>query len=239
MIHVRGDTHGELSCFTDEKMPGQSAWGRDDKLIVTGDFGFVFRGEQKNLPERNTLDALARKPYEILFVDGTHENFDLLETYPEVIRYGAPVRRIRPNIFWLQRGYVYTIENQTFFVMGGGYSLDKAFRMDYQACGGEQIWFEREMPSPAEYRRAIDSLRAQNMTVDYILTHTAPRLIIPQVIGRAPDPHEAELNGFLDWVYYETTFRRWYFGHLHEDAQLYDLMIACHEQVHHLENTIK
>ena len=236
MIYIRGDTHGELSCFTDEKMPGQSAWTSSDKLIITGDFGFVFRGEKENLPERNKLDALARKPYEILFVDGNHENFDALEAYPEVLRYGAPVRQIRPNIFWLRRGYVYTIEGKTFFVMGGGYSLDKAWRMKYQAVCGEQIWFEGEMPSPAEYQRATKNLQERNMTVDYILTHTAPRLIIPQVIGRAPDPHEAELNGFLDWIYYEVTFRRWFFGHLHEDAQLYDLMVACYEQVHRLED---
>ena len=236
MIYLRGDTHGELSCFTDEKMPGQSTWGAGDKLIIAGDFGFVFHGGEGAPTEKSKLDALSKKPYEILFVDGNHENFDVLETYPEEMRYGAPVRRIRPNIFWLQRGYVYTIENKTFFVMGGGYSLDKAWRMKYQAVGGEKIWFEQELPAPDEYRRAIKSLQAVNMTVDYILTHTAPRLIIPQVIGRAPDPHEAELNGFLDWVYYEVTFKKWFFGHLHEDAALYDLMFACHEKVHRLED---
>ena len=235
MIYLRGDTHGELSCFTDEKMPGQSAWGAGDKLIITGDFGFVFYGGEGAPAEKSKLDALAKKPYEILFVDGNHENFDVLETYPEEMRYGAPVRRIRPNIFWLQRGYVYTIENKTFFVMGGGYSLDKPRRLEYRRICGQKVWFEREMPSPAEYRRASESLRQRNMSVDYILTHTAPRLIIPQIIGRAPDPHEAELNGFLDWVYYEVTFQKWFFGHLHEDAELYDLMFACHEKVHRLE----
>ena len=30
MIYIRGDTHGELPCFTDERMPGQSAWGAGD-----------------------------------------------------------------------------------------------------------------------------------------------------------------------------------------------------------------
>ena len=236
MIYIRGDTHGDQSCFSDERMPGQSCWGRDDKLIVTGDFGFIFHGGEASPAEKNKLDALAQKPYEILFVDGNHENFDILETYPEVMRHGAPVRQIRPNIFWLRRGHVYTIENKTFFVMGGGYSLDKARRMEYQRICGEKVWFEQEMPSPDEYRRAIANLQKMDMTVDYILTHTAPRLIIPQIIGRAPDPHEAELNGFLDWVYYEVNFRKWYFGHLHEDLQLYDLMVACHELIHQLEN---
>ena len=236
MIYIRGDTHGELSCFTDEKMPGQSRWTKDDKLIVTGDFGFVFYGGESSIVDRSKLNELAKKPYEILFVDGNHENFPALEAYPEVARYGAPVRQLRPNIFWLRRGYVYTIEGKTFFAMGGGYSIDKASRLDYQKACGQPVWFAEEMPSDAEYRRAIETLKSRNMTVDYILTPTAPRGIIQQVIFRPPDPHEGELNRFLDWIYYEVTFEKWFFGHLHEDRNLYDLMIACYEDVHPLED---
>lgn len=231
MIYIRGDTHGELSAITFLR----SRLTAEDKLIVTGDFGFVFRGERKNMAERNNLNTLAEMPFEILFVDGNHENFPELEAYPEVIRYGAPVHQIRPNIFWLRRGYIYTIEGRTFFTMGGGYSIDKATRLDHQRVSGEQVWFENEMPSPEEYRRAIDNLRQHGMAVDHILTHTAPRVIIPQVINRAPDPHEAELNGFLDWVYYEVEFKKWFFGHLHMDLELYGLMVACFDRVHRLD----
>ena len=88
MIHIRGDTHGDFTYFTDEQMPGQSGWTSADKLIVTGDFGFVFSSYRA---ERSNLDELAGKPYEILFLDGNHENFDLLEKCPEEERYGAPV----------------------------------------------------------------------------------------------------------------------------------------------------
>ena len=225
MIYIRGDTHGELSCFSD---PALSALGPGDKLIITGDFGFVFVGEPLG------LDALEQKPYEILFLDGNHENFPALEAYPEVMRYGAPVRQLRPNIFWLRRGYVYTIEEKTFFVMGGGYSIDKAWRMKYEAICGTRIWFAQEMPSGEEYHRATASLQAHNMTVDYILTHTAPDLIIYQVLNRPPDPHEAELDGYLHWVYDNVRFQKWYFGHLHEDREVNNQMIACFEQVHRL-----
>lgn len=231
MICIRGDTHGELAAVTCLA----SRLSSGDKLIVTGDFGFVFRGEKQSIAEKNNLNTLSALPFEILFVDGNHENFEALEEYPEVIRYGAPVRQIRPNIFWLRRGYVYTIEEKTFFVMGGGYSLDKAWRLEQQRACGEKVWFAEEMPSPEEYRRAIDSLRQHDMSVDYILTHTAPRVIIPQIINRSPDPHEAELNGFLDWVYYEVEFRKWFFGHLHMDLELYGLMVACLDRVHWLD----
>lgn len=123
MISITGDRHGEEARFSDTALPDQSKWTEADKLIIAGDFGFVFQGEKQFISERNKLDTLAEKKYEILFVDGNHEGFDFLFNYPEEVRYGAPVRRIRDNVFWLQRGYVYTIEGKTFFVMGGAYSI--------------------------------------------------------------------------------------------------------------------
>ena len=211
MIYIRGDTHGELSQLTDEFTEGQSAWTGDDTLIITGDFGFVFQGEDRYRSERNNLDELAEKPYQILFIDGNHEGFPFLFAYPEEIRFGAPVRKIRKNIFWLQRGYVYEIEGKTFFVMGGAHSMDKAFRMSYFNICGQPIWFEDELPSPKEYHRAIANLREHHMDVDYIITHTAPRTIIPRVIHKSPDMTDGELTGFLDWIYHEATFKKWYF----------------------------
>lgn len=228
MIFIRGDTHGEEGLFCDEVMPGQSRWTAEDILIVTGDFGFVFFGEKRYLSERNRLDALARKPYQILFVDGNHEGFPYLMSYPEEIRFGAPVRRIRDNIFWLQRGYVYEIGGHSFFVMGGAYSMDKAFRLNWGRLHQEQAWFPEELPSAEEYHRAIENLRARDMTVDYILTHTAPRSAIGRLIHAAPDMNDGELTGFLDWIWYGAKFEHWYFGHFHEDVELNDRLSACY-----------
>lgn len=231
MVFVIGDRHGEEDGFSDDKLPGQASWTTDDIVIVPGDFGYVMRGEKNNLPEKNKLDALAQKPYTILFCDGNHEGFDYLEEYPEEIRYGAPVRRIRNNIFWLQRGFIYTIAHKTFFVMGGAYSLDKAFRLKYYIICGEKIWFSQELPSPEEYRRAILNLQNADMKVDYIITHTAPRTIIPRVICSPPNPHDAELTGFLDWVYHECSFSKWFCGHFHVDMTVNDQFQVCAEKV--------
>ncbi|MBE6995349.1 MAG: hypothetical protein E7429_01250 [Ruminococcaceae bacterium] len=237
MIYILGDRHGESDGFSDSKLPGQSAWTADDIVIVTGDFGYVMLGEQNDLTEKNKLDALAQKPYTILFCDGNHEGFDYLAEYPEEIRYGAPVRRIRPNVFWLQRGYIYTILGKTFFVMGGAYSIDKAFRLQYQSIYGRKIWFEQELPSPEEYHRAIASLESQNHRVDYIVTHTAPRTIIPRVTRKCPDDHDRELTGFLDWVYHDVSFSKWFFGHFHDDAEINDLITVCFQSIHSIDGT--
>ena len=230
MIYIIGDRHGEPDGF--DRLEGEAGWGKQDIAIVVGDFGYVFLGEQNSEREKQKLDALARKPYQILFCDGNHEGFPYLEEYPEEERFGAPVKKIRDNIFWLRRGYLYTIAEKTFFVMGGAHSMDQGYRLSYEEISGVKIWFEEELPTKEEYHRAIATLEKCHYQVEYILTHTAPRSIIPRLIGRYPDDHDAELTGFLDWIYHDVTFKKWYFGHFHEDVQINDQMIACFEQVH-------
>lgn len=232
MIYVRGDTHGLLNEFTEEKMPGISSITADDILLIAGDFGFVMYGEENDENEKQNLDAISQFPFTILFIDGNHEGYPHLNQYPLEIHFGAPVRRLRSNIFWLQRGYIYTIENLTFFVMGGAYSMDKARRLAYQEQHGIPIWFKEELPSPEEYKRAAVALAEQNYAVDYILTHTAPASIIPRLIGTYPDTHDRELTGFLDWIYHDITFKRWYFGHFHEDRDINEKITACFRQIH-------
>lgn len=232
MIYVRGDSHGFLNEFTEEKTPGISSWTADDILLITGDFGFVMLGEENDETEKHNLDTLSRFPFTILFMDGNHEGYPHLNNYPQEIRFDAPVRRLRSNIFWLQRGYIYTIENHKFFVMGGAYSIDKPRRLAFQEQHGIPIWFKEELPSAEEYQRGIASLAAHNYSVDYILTHTAPASIIPRLIGTAPDPHDRELTGFLDWIYHDVTFKRWYFGHFHEDRDINEKITACFQSIH-------
>ena len=237
MIYIIGDRHGMKDGFSEKMLPGQSAWTADDTVIVTGDFGYVMYGEENVAEEKATLNMLEKKPYTILFCDGNHEGFDYLEQYPEERRYGAPVRKIRNNIYWLQRGYIYTINEKTFFVMGGAYSIDKDFRLSYQALTGDKIWFAQELPTAQEYHRAIQSLKAHDHKVDYIITHTAPKLLIPRLIGKFPDHHDLELTGFLDWVDHEVSYQHWYFGHFHLDEILSPRFVACYQQIHNIPET--
>lgn len=62
MIYIHGDTHGEYSYFSDRWLPGQSQWTSVDKLIITGDFGFVFRGERNSLAEKTIWKRWQRNP---------------------------------------------------------------------------------------------------------------------------------------------------------------------------------
>lgn len=48
-------------------------------MIICGDFGGIWDGSEA---EQQVLDWLENRPFTTLFVDGNHENFDLLHTCP-------------------------------------------------------------------------------------------------------------------------------------------------------------
>ena len=232
-IYITGDTHGALERFTPKWMPNVDSWTEEDVLIVCGDFGFLL---ENNAYEAWKLDRLAELPFEICFLDGNHECFPKLETFEREIRHGGSVNRIRNNVFWLRRGELYTIQGYTFWVFGGGYSLDKPRRMEYERLSGVKVWFEEELPSDPEYKRGSATLEACSYKVDFILTHTAPASVIYRLLQTLPDQHEAELTGYLDWVYGKCRdhIKHWYFGHLHLDQAVTENVIACYTKVYQL-----
>ena len=209
MIYITGDTHGEQARFSPVAMPGEDRWGKDDTLIVCGDFGFLYANDAR---ENAFLDQLAEKPYTICFCDGNHENFPAIYACPREEWNGGRVHRIRKNIFHLMRGQVFLIEGRKIFTMGGAYSRDKCVRKEGLS------WWKEELPTNGEYREATQNLRETGNCVDYIITHTAPHEILCRM-RKNPDEHDRELTGFFDWIMYEVKFRKWFFGHWHTDEE--------------------
>ena len=88
MVYLTGDTHGDIQRFKQGKL----RWlGKKDTVVVLGDFGFVWDG---SAAERKRLDWLRKRPYTILFLDGSHENYDLLAQYPETELFGGRCRAL-------------------------------------------------------------------------------------------------------------------------------------------------
>lgn len=212
MIYVTGDMHGDINRFSDTSLPNESEWTENDYLIICGDFGFIFLNDEK---EKEQLDLLEKKPYTILWVDGNHENFNVLPQYPIEEWNGGKIHRIRRNIIHLMRGQCFTIEGKKFFSMGGAYSIDRAFRKK------DFSYWDAEMPNDKEYKEASETILANNKEFDYIITHTAPRDIIFR-LGYYPDPHDKQLTVFLEDIMRECKFTKWFFGHFHEDETLLD-----------------
>ncbi len=202
MIYITGDTHGEYDAFLDRIR--QYSVTKDDIVIVCGDFGFVW-----NAPNhRYFLARLTAEPFTIAFVDGNHENFDMLETYPVIAWNGGNVHKIADNIYHLMRGQRFVIEGKSFFTMGGAYSIDKAMRTE------GLDWWKTELPTNADYKTADETLKACAYRVDYVLTHTVPQSAI-HYLGRVPYQEDAELTGYFEWLYGKLQFRKWFAGHFH------------------------
>lgn len=215
MVYVTGDIHGNQEKWIHYIDP---ILKEQDILLVTGDFGMGFwYGPEYN--EEQFLDWLQTRCYTVCFIDRNHENFNLLNTYPVKKWNGGNVHFIRKNVIHLLRGEVFTIENHTYFVFGGGFSIDKKYRLQ------DISWWIQEMPVQKEYENAKNNLIRYKYNIDYILTHTAPNQTIYylKIKNKIKDAglNELELNLFLDSIYQRSYYSHWYFGHFHMDQNLW------------------
>ena len=93
---------------------------KDDYVIICGDFGYWDdSGEQ-----RYWRKWLTEKSFTLLWVDGNHENYDMLKRIPAVSWKGGKAQFITPSIIRLMRGQVYDIGGVRFFTFGGAASHD-------------------------------------------------------------------------------------------------------------------
>ena len=121
MVWATGDTHGSFTRFEEPYFPEQKEMGRDDYVIICGNFGGLWSGDQEDTEK---LDWLEDRPFTTLFVDGDHENFDLLDALSVQEWHGGKVHCVRPHVLHLMRGQVFDIGSRTFFTMGGAASHD-------------------------------------------------------------------------------------------------------------------
>lgn len=212
MIYVTGDLHGELARFSERQM---KVVKKRDTLLVCGDFGFVWDGSKE---EQKALKALGKFPFTIAFVDGAHENFELLERLPVSEWCGGKVRRLQENTVQLMRGEIYEIEGERVFAFGGGESPDKDIRRE------DGHWWARELPSPEEIEEGRHNLEASFHEVDYIITHE-PSAAVKGMLNIGED-YINSLNIFFDEVAKTCKFKRWFFGSCHVDKVISPRQIA-------------
>ncbi|WP_288229590.1 metallophosphoesterase [Faecalicoccus pleomorphus] len=217
MIYLTSDTHREIDIHKinpDEFVEGLKL-NRDDFLIICGDFGCIWDGGSGDRFWLNWIESL---PWTTLFIDGNHENFDVLQQYPEEMWHGGRIHRIRSNIYHLMRGEIYTLKNKTFFAFGGGFSHDRMYRKEHET------WWQEEIPTLEECENAMKNLAAHNWKVDYILTHDVfsshplSKKYETTLDGYGKD--RKNLHDFLEQVEKKVDYNVWFHGHYHTD-QLY------------------
>ena len=249
MIFITGDTHGMIDWekINTSNFPEQKNLTRDDYLIVLGDFGGVWGDPDY---DRHVLKTYDKRNFTTLFIDGNHENHDLLDSYTVEEWNGGKVHLVSDNVIHLMRGQAFDIDGFRFFTMGGAESTDKAWRRK-----GES-WWAREMPSKEEYEEALENLRRVGFDVDVMLTHCAPEGYIgkgmspvynsdldrvvansmPGVVDRSGN----ELTGFLDSLITERglKFKKWFFGHYHRDME-WEKFVLMYSKLRRLDEILK
>lgn len=213
-VFLTGDIHGSI----DIRKLGRRHFDpdgltRNDYVIILGDFGLVWHDPPSG-KERYWLDWLEERPWTTLFIDGNHENFDLLGAYETEPWHGGQVRRVREHVMHLARAEVFEIGGHSFFTMGGAYSTDKQWRTPFKT------WWPQEVPNE-EVRALADAKVAEMGEVDYVLTHCPPSEALYTMqhsnhsVGFFADEYNLWLQSNIADV---LKFKRWFFGHMHIDA---------------------
>ncbi len=212
---ITGDIHGlrsaedlaRLSTTYEELF---SSMTKRDYLIIAGDFGLVW---DSSVEEIQLQQWLEERPFTTLFIDGNHENFDLLSLlYPVEDWHGGKIRRLSPSVMQLMRGQVFEIDGKSFFTMGGAESYDKQFRMPNIS------WWKEELPNDREMREARANLLGHRMQVDYVITHCLPSTVQHQLFGENSMYPDNRLTNFFDELNEKLTYQAWYSGHYHRDG---------------------
>jgi hypothetical protein len=79
-------------------------------------------------------------------------------------------------------------------------------------------YWEEEVPSSEEMSYASQNLTKYNNKIDYVITHTIPRDLLP-ILGfdqREIDP----TTSFLNFIASTVHFDQWYCGHMHIDKDI-------------------
>ncbi|MBQ4129567.1 MAG: metallophosphoesterase [Ruminococcus sp.] len=216
MVYITGDIHADIKDFESRSI---NKLKKGDVLIITGDFGFIWDNSKTEL---KNIKKLSKKKFTILFVEGVHENFELLEQYEEAEIFLSKAKKIADNIYCLNRGEIYTIENKTYFCLGGGEVEDPIEN------SGSDLLNQKSMPTDEQLQYAVDNLQKANKKVDIIITHEAPASV-KRLIRR--DSNVNDINMFLDTLLHNVRYKKWYFGSLHTDRVLSEQLCCVWQDV--------
>ena len=247
MIYITGDCHSDFGRFNDNIFPEQQEMTKEDYVIICGDFGGVWHMEEEDDREKKALDFLEDRPFTTLFVDGNHENFDRLYSYPEKEWHGGKVHEIRPSVLHLMRGQVYEIDGKKIFTFGGASSHDisggileqddpdftqkwiqlRRGNLPYRI--NHFSWWAMELPTEQEMEEGRRNLAKNDYKVDFIVSHCCASST--QALLSHGEFENDILTDYLDEIRSKTRFKKWFFGHYHENRNVNVEEIAIYEQI--------
>lgn len=246
MMYITGDCHADWRKFNKESFPEGNLLTRSDYVLVLGDFGIWDNSKR----EEWWLDWMSKKNFTILFVDGNHENFDILNKLPVSTWNGGKVHFIRENIIHLMRGEIYNIDGYKFFTFGGANSHDiedgileltdplfkekekrlkKLEKFRYRI--NHKTWWKEELPSKEEMDYGLENLKKNNNKVNFIISHDCPSSIMKYLDRYSEEYKNDDLNEYFETINQTIDFNVWLFGHHHENKKINNKYICLYEQI--------
>lgn len=212
-MYVTGDIHGRLDRITNF-IKRYDLNSEDYAIVVLGDMGIYWNN--------NGWDAQwIIRNYEadykchIFFIDGNHENFNLLNKVPIFNGIGA----VSPHIHYLPRGFIFEpiVNNIKLRILccGGADSVDKVWREEGKS------WWPQEAISKTDVSEEVFTY-----CFDYVFTHCCgydtfkkyKSILISHNGLKDTGDHNSEkvLQSILD----KTKYSKHLFGHYHVNCKL-------------------
>jgi len=199
VVYLISDLHGEKDFKgLDEYI---NTAGDNDLLIILGDICMKFMDTEKN---RAFTEYFLSIKNNIAIVDGNHENFAYIDSFPEEEWNGGTIHRLTDSIIHLKRGNVFEIEGKTFFVFGGCKSSSR--------WAERGLWYFGEEATDEECEYAKSNLKRYGNKVDFILTHKYEEESCKTICQNL-----LELTSYIE---HTTEYGSWYSGHWHINKQV-------------------
>lgn len=207
---ITGDTHRVFTRFKglDEKI------GEEFAVIILGDAGINYCLDERDIQFKKSL-----KKYNCVFycVRGNHEerpeNCGIPLVWDVNVMGEVYCEKEYPYIRYFKDGGVYKIDGKDVLVIGGAYSIDKEYRIQWGSG-----WFEAEQLTADEKETIFEKVKGRHF--DVVLTHTCPDewepidLFLPYIDQSKVDKR---MEFFLKVIKNNITFDLWCFGHYHAD----------------------
>ena len=184
----------------------------------------------------------------MIYITGDcHGNFDRLYAYPVEKWHGGKVHKIRPSVIHLMRGQVFKLDGKKIFAFGGARSYDidggilepdapdfkkkkkeldkgwKPYRINHLS------WWKEEVPTEKEKEEGRRNLLKYNNEVNFIVTHccaSSTQALLSHGMYK-PDV----LTDYLEEIRQTVKFKKWFFGHYHDNRNVNAEEILLWEQI--------
>ena len=230
-IYITGDTHRDYSSIAGFCECMQTT--KDDLMIVLGDNGVNYYGNEDDLCLKAQLERL---PITFMFIRGNHDMRPTEKIGYQTVWHDTDlwtgmflVEPAFPSLLFAQDGHGYRLNGKIAFVIGGAYSVDKPFRLEYGLR-----WFPDEQLSKEDMWMIGHTLATWDKDVrpSVFLTHTCPLRYKPidaLLPGVDQSTVDESMERWLDNIESLAPYERWYCGHWHIDRTVDKLRFMYHD----------